>query len=404
MDILYVTPTLPVPTSGGRTRVFNLIRKLAKSHRVSVISYVQPEEQEMISEIIPYCNQLELVPFEGFKALSKWQNRLTGWYRILFRRRPRYAETFPLPKMEAPLQRLIRENRFDVAVFESLLVAELSTTIQDIPAVLVEQNVESSVAKRLYTNADNIVHKLRDWLTWRKLLRYEVKWLRRFSVCVTVSEDDAEKVQSLAPKTDVYVVPNGVDIQHFTMNESERDSNTLLFFGTLNYGPNLDGLLWFCDEIWPRIQLTNPHIKLDIVGLNPTPEVISLEKLKGVHVTGFVPDIRTKLWSATIGVVPLRIGGGTRLKILESLATGCPVISTTIGAEGLSLVDGEHLLIRDTHDQFAQGVADLLDSVSLRKRLSKAGRLVVEQKYDWKHIGKLMEDACIQAIAFQNRM
>lgn len=391
MHLLVVSPTLPVPTSGGRTRIFNLVKQLARRHRVSVLSFIQPSEQDMLSELTSHCEHVELSPFEGFRPQGRWQNRIQGWYRILCRHRPRYVDTFPMARLRPRLRELVKKQSFDLAMFDLLHTAELSTEVGDLPMVLVEHNVESDIAKRRYVLAANPMHKLRDWLSWQKLLLYERKWVGRFSVCVAVSEKDATKLREMAPSTDVYVVPNGVDVQHFTPRGTEREVDTLLFFGTLSYGPNRDGLLWFCDEIWPRIRQVRPQAKLDVVGLDPPAAVRELETRPGVRVTGFVPDIRSKLWSATATVVPLRLGGGTRLKILEALAAGCPVVSTTIGAEGLSLADGAHYLLADTAEVFAGRVVDLLGSPELRQMLTERGHRIVKEQHDWSMIARRLE-------------
>jgi glycosyltransferase involved in cell wall biosynthesis len=356
----------------------------------------------MLSKIAPFCQYIELVPFEGFPTIGKWRNRIQGWYQILCRRRPRCANTFPLARMRPVLREFAKKHMVDVVIFEFLLIAELSTELKGLPKILVEHNVESDIKKRALQEATNPIHKLRDWLTWRKLLRFEKEWVQRFPVCVAVSERDAERLREMAPQTEFHVVPNGVDVQHFAPEDSIRDVNTLLFFGTLNYGPNVEGLLWFCDEIWPKIRSEKPIAKLEVVGLDPSPRVLELDRLPGVQVTGFVPDIRSKLWSATVCVVPLRVGGGTRLKILEALAAGCPVVSTTVGAEGLAVINEEHLLIRDKPKQFAEGVAALLESERLRKELAKRGRELVEQQYDWQQIGSVMEAACDRAVQLHN--
>lgn len=398
MRILFVAPTLPIPTSGGRTRLFNLIKQLASRHEVSVISFVQPSEADLVPMVEPYCDHVELVPFEGFEPLSKWRNRLRGWGRILFSRRPGYAYTFPVDRMRTPLYRFLQTHSFDVVVFEMLYLVELLGQVRNTPAILAEQNVESDIVRRPYSKASNPVHKLRDWLIWRKLLAFERRWVRRFSVCVAVSEHDAAMLREMSPATQVHVVPNGVDSRSFAPRTNQPDAETLLFFGTLSYGPNAEGLIWFCQEILPRVRRSKPDVKLEVVGLNPPPRMVDLGRLPGVQVIGFVPDIRPKLWSATICVVPLLVGGGTRLKILEALAAGCPVISTAIGAEGLSLVAGEHLLIADTPDQFAQGILALLESAELRRRLADAGREAVTQRYDWEQIALQLESACEQAV------
>lgn len=352
----------------------------------------------MASTVRSRCEQVELVPLVDREPLGKWHNRIRGWSQILFNSRPSYADTFPVDKMRRPLRDLIGTGEFDVVVFHHLFVVELVEEIGQVPAILAEDNVESDIKRKTLQQADHPIHKVRDWVSWRKLLRFEQKWVRRFPVCVAVSDRDAALLREMSPKTDVYVVPNGVDVASFTPPVNRRRLDTLLFFGTLSYGPNTDGLIWFCKHVLPAIREARPEVTLDVVGLDPPRRVLDLDQLLGVQVTGFVPDIRTKLWSATACVVPLHVGGGTRLKILEALAAGCPVVSTTIGAEGLSLVDGEHLIIADTPEAFARSTLALLDSAHLRRRLAVAGRQAVAEQYDWRPIAERLEAACMAAI------
>lgn len=403
MHLLFVTPTLPIPISGGRTRIFNLIKQLAARHQISVVSFIEPAERHRLDDVRVYCAHLQLVPFEGFPALGGWQNRIQGWRRILLSRRPRYVSTFPVDDMRATLRELVGECTFDLAVFESLFLVELSREIGSVPALLVEQNVESDIKRRALQHASNPVHLVRDWLVWRKLRTFEQRWVRRFPVCAAVSKRDADRLREIAPQTEIHMVPNGVDVQRFAPRGISRDDNTLLFFGTLSYGPNVDALVWFCEEIWPAVREQRPRVRLEVVGLDPSARVTALDKVPGVDIVGFVPDIRSKLWSATACVVPLRTGGGTRLKILEALAAGCPVVSTSIGAEGLSVVDGAHLLVADAPPAFAQRVIDLLDSPELRQRLATNGCAIVRQEYDWSSIARLMEKACVRAVDLHGR-
>jgi glycosyltransferase involved in cell wall biosynthesis len=398
MRILFVAPTLPIPTSGGRTRLFNLIKQLATRHEVSVLSFIQPHECDMLARVEPYCQYHKLVPFEGFQPLGKWRNRLQGWGRLLFSRRPPYAYTFPIERMREPLRELLRQHTFDVVVYQSLFVVELADEVRDTPTVLIEENVESGIAEQVFLQATNPIYGLRDWLMWQKLVAFERRWVRRFPVCVAVSERDAAVLGEMSPASQVYVVPNGVDSQSFAPPGNTRDPETLLFFGTLSYQPNAEGLIWFCQEVLPGIRESRPQVTLEVTGLDPPPRVTDLGRLPGVHVRGFVPDIRSKLWSATACVVPLHVGGGTRLKILEALAAGCPVISTTIGAEGLALVDGEHLLLADTADEFARGTLALLESNDLQHQLALAGQRAVAQRHDWRQMASQLEAALVHAV------
>jgi polysaccharide biosynthesis protein PslH len=279
MRLLYIMPAFPAPVSGGRTRVYYLMKELAKRHEVSAITFVQPVDEAHRAEVEQFCWQLVGVEWSGFEPLSPWRNRTLGWLRILFKRRPAYVDTFPLEKMRIPLKQLMHANTFDVVVFEQLFLVELLDEVKGTPAILVEQNVESEITRRALVRAANPVHRLRDWLTWRKLAAYERQWVRRFPVCVAVSDEDAAQLKKMAPESDIHVVPNGVDTNHFAPDQTRRGSDTVLFFGSLNYGPNVDGLTWFCQEVWWRIRQAYPEVTLEIVGLNPGRNVEKLAKL-----------------------------------------------------------------------------------------------------------------------------
>lgn len=400
MKILLVTPTLPVPNSGGNTRVYNLIKYIATHHQVTVLSFIKPAEQEWLPLLQPLCANLELIPFSGFPVASKWRNRLLGWRQILFSQRPRYVHTFPVEAMRPSLQKLLAQYDFDLVIFETLYLVELVNEVDGTPILLGQQNVESDIQKRAYEIAANPIHRWRDKLMWRKLYQFEKRYVQQFSACLAVSERDAALMCQMSPQTEVHIVPNGVDCLHFQPQPAtEREENKLLFFGTLNYGPNVEGLLWFVQEIWTHISTKRPKVILEIMGINPVQEIVALAQHSSIHLVGFVPDVREKLWTTTICVVPLLTGGGTRLKILEALAAGCPVVSTTVGAEGLDLEDGRHLLLGDTAEEFAAQVLTLLDSPAQRHSLGQEGQQAVVRQYDWATIGQQFEAALVNTVA-----
>jgi glycosyltransferase involved in cell wall biosynthesis len=405
MRVLFVTPTLPIPTTSGGARAFNLIRELADRHEVFVLSFIQPSEHSLLPALEPYCKSIELVPFEGFKQVGKWRNRIRGWRLLLFSSRPQYVWTFPVERMRKRLERLVQTLDLDVVHFEHLYLVELLPALGDLPAVLGEQNVEFEVIRKLGGIANNPVHKVRDYLAYNKMRSFETHWVPQFPVCLAVSEQDANLLKPISGETELHLVPNGVDSRAFAppKNEFKRCPNSVLFFGTLNYGPNRDGIIYFCENIWPAVHATRPDTTLEIIGINPTPDILALSKLPGVVVTGFVPDIRPKLWTAAISVVPLQWGGGTRLKILEALAAGCPTISTSLGAEGLDLREQQEIVIADTPHEFAQGVIDLLAHPDKRATLSAAGRRAVATRYDWGPIARRLEAAYLRAIELKHR-
>jgi len=386
MRVLYVTPILPSIAGGFPTRIYNLIKHQNRHHSISVLSFLQPFEQPMVADLAAICQNMELIPLTMPAPLGKWQNRLRGWTNLLISPEPQLVRTFPIARLGEPLRRLTAAHHFDIVVFEGLSTAPLRPVVANGPAVLTEHNVEYVILERQRTTAKSPVHRLRDLLEVRKLRRFEAASVRRFNGCIAVSEQDALTIKRLR-RTDLgtYVVPNGVDCDYFAPTPYPDTPKTcdLVFVGTMHYQPNVDAVTFFCRNVLPLIRRDLPEIRLTIVGSRPVAEVLELASLPGVNVTGSVPDVRPYYWHSKLSIVPLRIGGGTRLKILESLAAGCAVLSTSIGAEGLNLQHGTHLLLADTPELFADSVVRLLIDPSLRRKLARQGQMQVCQEYGW---------------------
>lgn len=399
MNILFVTPVPPVPTTGSRTRLYNLVKQLSKRHQISLLSFAQPGDDAATLAIAGSCfRAVEFVPLEPFPKLGRWENRWRGWKQILFNARPRYGLLFPTDDLRGPLREMLCAYDFDAVVLQSLYVAALCDQIHDVPALLATENVESDIARKNLANAGNPIHRLRDGLELRKLQDYERDMVRCFQIVIAVSEPDMVALREMAPQSEVFLVCNGVDTKAFLPPATRREDHEILFFGTLSYGPNADGIVWFCHYIFPLVMAQIPDAKLVIVGKDAPERVQALAALPGVELVGFVPDIRDRLWNATLSIAPLLSGGGTRLKILEALAAKCPVVTTTVGAEGLEVRNGKHLVIADTPEEFSQGVVKLLQDAELRMRLAENGQKLVEQSYDWAPISMNLEQACERAV------
>ncbi len=395
MRILLISPWLPNITGGASTRTFHLLKGLSLRHDLTLLSFVQPHEEAMVSEIKQFCQRTILLPFAGFPSQRKWANRLQGWARLLISSRPQLARTYPTSAMCLKTAEVTAATHFDLVQVESLMLAEVRGSLPDMPTVLNTQNVEHVILRRQQQTADGMVHSLRDRIATARLAAYEREWTQRFDVCLAVSPDDAQVLGTMLDPDRVWIVPNGVDCDYFASTPYPDTPKTcdLVFVGTMHYQPNVDAVTFFCRNVLPLIRRDLPEIRLTIVGSRPVAKVLELASLPGVSVTGYVPDVRPYYWHSKLSIVPLRIGGGTRLKILESLAAGCAVLSTSIGAEGLNLQHGTHLLLADTPELFADSVVRLLIDPLLRERLARQGQIQVCQEYGWSGIVSHLDTA-----------
>lgn len=390
MRILWVTPQLPCRRSGGQTRQYYLLRWLAQRHEVQVLTLVRDDEQEAAHDLRDLPLIATEVAYAMPKPRTKWGNRRQMWQQRLFSAEPHYASIFPIEALRQPLRDLLSRWTPDVVHIEHLFGAPLSAELGHIPWVLGEQNVETSNIGRQLKLATNRMATVTGTLETRKLRQWEERWVAASNATVVVSEPDRLELQQWLPNAALAVVPNGVDTASFAP-PTTATRHDLLFFGTLDYLPNVEGVSWFIAHVLPLILAERPHTTLHIVGGGQRERVAELAKHPAVELVGFVDDIRPRLWQAAVCVVPLFSGGGTRLKIVEALAAECPVVTTTIGAEGLQLSNGNDVVIADEPSPFAQAVVELLQDDQWQRTLSAQGQATVESQYDWRAIGPQLE-------------
>jgi sugar transferase (PEP-CTERM/EpsH1 system associated) len=307
-------------------------------------------------------------------------------------------------RFAATVERLIADDACDLIVSDFLFPAINLPGGLPCPAVIFTHNVESEIWRR---HAENQQRRLGRWLyraQHRRMLRYEGRTLGRFDGILVVSAADRDTFARLYPNalgTPVFVVPTGVDTAYFTpagdssQSVDREPSRRIVFTGSMDWLPNEDAMLFFCHEVLPLIRAAEPAVQLSIVGRAPTPAVKRLAEQKGVSVTGRVADVRPYLRDAAAYVVPLRIGGGTRLKIFEAMAMAKAVVSTSIGAEGLPVTHGEHLVIADGARELADAVVRLLRDATRRRELGAAARTLVVQRYDWSAVSGELERALV---------
>lgn len=385
MRVLWVKAgkLLPVDT-GGKIRSYNLLRFLARTHEVTLLSYYggrrDPDYEAALLQEIPGSQTLHTAAPDA----NAIQRGLDYLYRLP-RLAPYAVSKFTHPAVQATVARSLSSGRFDVAVCDFLSAslnfpAKLAT-----PCVLFQHNVETSLWQRMAAMESNPVRKLSFAIESAKMTRYERATLGKFHHVIAVSEHDRQQMLKMNPACQITVVPTGVDTQKFNVAPpSSTRPPRVVFTGSMDWEPNIDAVDYFCSQIWPAIRQEFPDAIFQIVGRNPFPKVQRLAS-ESVQVTGTVPSVAEYLELASVVVVPLRIGGGTRLKIFEAMAMGKALVSTSIGAEGLEVESGRHLLLADHASSFADAVILLLRDAALRRKFEQAAVQLAAQ-YDWSRV------------------
>ncbi|HKH91052.1 MAG TPA: glycosyltransferase [Gemmatimonadaceae bacterium] len=406
MHILWVKNELLHPLDkGGRIRTYEMLRRLRDHHRVTYVALddgtLSAEQRERAPE---YCDDLVIVP---------WRRApLRGWRRGLAILRNVFSSLpFALsPYRSAAMTRVIRErttgdDRADVVVCDFLVPALNVPEGLPCPVVLFQHNVEAMIWERRTRVASNPIMRLYMGEQWRRMRAVEREQCLRFDHVVAVSEEDAAVFRREYGVEHVSSVPTGVDTDFFRPSGSViQRLSSIVFTGSMDWMPNEDGMVWFVDEILPRIEQAVPEVTVTIVGRNPTARVKGLaEGRPRITVTGTVPDVRPFLESAAVVVVPLRIGGGTRIKIYEAMGMERAVVSTTIGAEGLDVADGEHIVLADDPAAFADAVIALLRAPDHAARIGQAAAAHVRAHFGWAAVAEQFAERCSAAASHSAR-
>lgn len=390
LRVLFVTPYLPSPPRfGGQRRLHGLIEGLAASHEVSVLSLVDPSEEqsESIRVTEAYCRRVVTVPNHHFAA-GPARKRLLQLGSLLSPRSYEWLVHRPAD-FDGALELQLAKERYDVVHFEFPHMATYRTRAIRAraagPAFLLdEHNIEYDLARQEAGPDQGALRRAYNAINGRKVHTEEREVWSRFDGCTLTSAHDQGMLLADAPGTRTAIVPNGVDLGFFRpgITPTTPAPTTLLFFGAIDYFPNTDAMLFFTRDVLPKLAERVPRVRLCILGRRP-PEAITALRSADVEVAGAVEDVRPYLDRAAVVIVPLRMGGGTRLKILEALAMGKAVVSTSLGAEGLDVVPGRDLLIADDPETFAAAIRRLLDDPDLARRMGAAGRRAVEARYGW---------------------
>jgi sugar transferase (PEP-CTERM/EpsH1 system associated) len=378
LRILIVTPSLPYPLIWGfGIRVYQIIKFLAQEHDVAVVAYAGPNDHESIAALRETGAAVHAVVRQEPTIASKRHAQLTS----LFSSTSFQWQRLESAAMQSTIDRLLKHNDYDVIQIES---SQMTGFDYDSSAVFLvdEHNIEYELLYRTFKTEQSPLRKLYNWVEYRKFRHEEQRSWRKSDGCIVTSEREQAILHSYSPHTPSLVVPNGVDVDFFKPSSVTPDPDSVVFVGVMHYRPNVDAALYFAREILPLLLQVRPNLKFTIVGGGPPEELRRLAS-RNISVTGRVTDTRPYMASAGACVVPLRMGSGTRLKVLEGLAMGRPIVSTSLGCEGIATVPGEHLLVGDTPADFAGNVLRILDDPAFGAELARRGRKLVEDRYSW---------------------
>ena len=393
-------PLHPLDT-GGKIRTFNTLRELNKRHRVEFLA-LWPEglDRSIADRASEFSAAQTWIPWS--ETPKRFPHLHADLLRnFLFTRLPYVLDKYRSPAMAAAIVEAAKRSDLIVCDFLTPAVNLPPKRTPGIPVLLFQHNVESLIWKRTADNARGLANRLYFRDQWRRIRDFEVRACAAFDGVIAVSEDDARIFREEFGLQNVFgAVPTGVDTEHFHTPNPRRVPRSLVFLGSMDWMPNIDGVVWFAESIFPLIKKEYPEVTLTVVGRNPTAAVRQLAtRDPQIRVTGTVDDVRPYLAEAEATVVPLRVGGGTRIKIFEAMATGIPVVSTRIGAEGLPLEDGRDILLADAPEAFAAAVGRLFASAELRGQIGGSGLALVREKFGWGASTDVFESYCNRAIS-----
>lgn len=398
MRILVISRWYPYPPdNGSKIRVYNLIKQLARRHELTLLTFAPgPVSEEQLQALRAHCRDVQVVTWRTFRPDRL--RALLGFFAPV----PRSVVDTDNPEMHALIRAAVMAQRFDVGLASEIDSVPYLLPVQGLPRFADELQV--AVIKDRYLAQRSLWRRLRAGLTWWKTSRYVRRFLTQFDGCAVASERERANVLTIAPRCRrVAVVPNGVDLAFNTGDFGAPEPDTLIFSGALTYEANFDAMAYFLREIFPRVQAQRPSVRLRVTGRADGVPLAQLPLGPGVELTGYLDDVRPAVARSWAGVVPLRIGGGTRLKILEAMALGTPVVATAKGAEGLAVTPEQELLVADTPEEFVRQTVRLLADADLRARLAANGRRLVEERYGWESIGAQLEALLAEIVGEQNR-
>ncbi|MFQ3534577.1 MAG: glycosyltransferase [Aggregatilineales bacterium] len=389
MRILFLTSQVPYPPhGGGALRVYGLLHGLHQAgHQLDLLTFSEPgAPQPAQTPLAALCEHIRSVPYTPRSAAQRLRDLILTSHADLARR-------FESADYAAALRDQLSAARYDVIHMQSLEMAAywplLRAAVPQARLIYDAYNAEYDLQRSIFAidrrQLARLPQALYSFIQWRRLVRFERAICRAADAVIAVSEADAAALSRLVPQKTIAVVPNGIFTADYAQPSQRLNLGdaALLFTGTMNYRPNVDAALWFVEHVLDRVRAAVPSARLFIVGNKPHPRLDAIRQRSDVEITGFVQDVTPFLHSAAIYIAPLRMGSGTRLKLLQAMAVGCAIVSTSVGAQGLALQNGREAIIADDALSFAQAIVGLLNDPKRRAALGAAARQLAQTRYDW---------------------
>ena len=389
MKILVIDEEFPYPlNTGKRIRTFSLTRELAEHNDVSYLAYGTDGSKSFnfLQQNRIKCHAV--LPPDRRQCGVRFYTRLLA---NLFSSLPYIVASHYTARFKAKFRELVDHYGYDVVICEWTPYAVYLKDLEGTKSIIVAHNIEANIWQRYRENETNPLKRAYIAAQVGKVEKFERTCFLWANGATAVSDIEAAEIAGYGVKYPVQTVENGVDVEYFRPGETETDPDMLVFTGSMDWRPNQDAVEFFIRDVFPLVRKTRPKTKIVVVGRKPPQFVMDLGKIEGVTVTGTVEDVRPYIARAALYVVPLRIGGGSRLKILEAMAMGKPVVSTRVGAEGLDVTHGQNIVISESTADLAVDIIRCLEDRPTAERIAGEGRILVEKHYRWENLGRKLQ-------------
>lgn len=404
MKILWLSHLIPYPPKGGvLQRSYNLLKEISRYHEVDLLAFNQKALIGPLFESVPagveearsalsvLCRRMRF--FEIASDSSTYGAYMLALKSLLYE--PYNINWLKSKAFSATMASWLEQEKYDLVHFDTIsLVPFFSLLPPSIATTLDHHNIESHMLMRRSSKEKNVLKRFYYWQEGIRLAGYERRYCPQFSLNITCSDIDKERLLDLAPQSKALSIPNGVDLDFFKPAGLTIHPNRLIFVGTMNWYPNVEAVLYIAEKLWPRLKKIHPNLIFDVIGSNPPEKICSLaDRFTDFHIHGFVDDVRPFIETATVYVCPIRDGGGTKLKILDAMAMAKAVVAHPVACEGINVTDGENILLAEDDTSFINHIDSLLTTEERRHALGMAARRLIEQHYGYHAIGEQLSNA-----------